>query len=158
MPPQPATSARIRLAEADDQAAVVACVEAAFGVLIRQIGKPPSPMLADYGALIGTGQVHVLEDRGIVGVLVIEPRAAGLFVETLAIDPARQREGLGCRLMAFAEAAARRQGRVAVELYTNAVMTGALGLYRALGYHEIRRRHEDGYARVYLRKPVAGER
>lgn len=150
-------TARIRLAQAADRAAVVACVAAAFRVFIPQIGKPPAPMLADYGELIAAGRVHVLEEGGIVGVLVLEPRSQ-LLVETLAIDPSRQRRGLGGRLMAFAEAEARRLGLATIELYTHEVMSGALALYRALGYQEVARRHVDGYARVYLRKTIPVER
>jgi hypothetical protein len=37
-------------------------------------------------------------------------------------------------------------------------MSGALGLYRALGYRETARRVEDGYVRVYLRNGLGAER
>ncbi len=150
---------RIRRAEPSDRSAVVACVDAALRGFIPEIGKPPAPMLADYGALIARGQVHVLEADGeLAGVLVLEARQDHLFVDVVAVRPERQRQGLGRRLMAFAAAEARRLRLAEVQLYTHEVMTGALALYPALGYHETARRLEDGYARVYFRKAVAAER
>jgi ribosomal protein S18 acetylase RimI-like enzyme len=152
-------ASEVRRAQAADRTAVEACVDAAFRDFIAEIGKPPAPMLADYGALIGRGQVHVLEADGeLLGLLVSEAKPDHLFVDVVAVRPERQRQGLGRRLMAFAAGEARRLGLAEVRLYTHEVMTGALALYPALGYHEIARRVEDGYARVYFGKRVAAER
>ena len=138
---------------------MVACVDAAFRSFIPKIGKPPAPMLADYGALIVTGRVHVLEADGeLAGVLVTEARPGHLFVDVVAVRPERQRQGLGRRLMAFAAAEARRLRLAEVRLYTHEVMTEALALYPALGYHETARGFEDGYARVYFCKAVPADR
>jgi ribosomal protein S18 acetylase RimI-like enzyme len=149
--------AQIRRAVPADRAVVATCVDAAFRVFIPLIGKPPAPMLADYGALIANGQVQVLEANGaVLGALVLETKADHVFVDVLAVRPECQRQGHGRRLMAFAEAEARRQGLDEIRLYTHEVMTGALALYPALGYRESERRVEDGYARVYfcLRLPA----
>ena len=136
---------------------MVDCVAAAFEGFVPQIGKPPAPMLADYGALIARGQVHLVEGDGAVsGVLVLEARPDHLFVDVLAVRPERQRTGLGRRLRAFAAAEAGRRGRREIRLYTHEVMVGALARYRALGYQETGRRLEDGYARVYLRGVLNG--
>ena len=137
---------------------MVECVTAAFEVFTARIGKPPAPMLADYRALIAVGRVHLLEvDGAVVGVLVTEPRPDHLFVDVVAVRPAAQRQGIGRRLMGFAEQEARRRGLVEVRLYTHEVMHGALALYRALDYEESERRLEDGYARVYLRARLTGD-
>ncbi|HSA81789.1 MAG TPA: GNAT family N-acetyltransferase [Geminicoccaceae bacterium] len=131
---------------------------AAFGRFIPQIGKPPAPMLADYAALIARHQVHVVEEEGTVAaVLVLAAAADHLFLDVVAVRPRRQRQGLGRRLMAFAADEARRRGLGEIRLYTHEVMSGALGLYRALGYQETARRLEDGYERVYLRKVLGAE-
>jgi ribosomal protein S18 acetylase RimI-like enzyme len=150
---------RIRLAAPSDHAAVVACVNAAFEGFTARIGKPPAPMLADYRALIAARRVHLLEaDGAVVGVLVTEPRPDHLFVDVVAVRPGAQRQGRGRRLMAFAEQEARRRGLAELRLYTHEVMHGALALYRALDYEETGRRLEEGYARVYLRTILPGER
>ena len=152
-------SGPIRPARAGDHAAVVDCVSAAFGPFIAQIGKPPAPMLADYAAPIARRQVHVVEEGGsVAAVLVLAAAADHLFVDVVAVRPRRQRRGLGRRLMAFAADEARRRGLCEIRLYTHEVMSGARGLYRALGYQETARRLEDGYARVYLRAFLPGDR
>jgi ribosomal protein S18 acetylase RimI-like enzyme len=116
-------------------------------------------MLADYAALIARRQVHVVEDEGVVAaVIVLVAEADHLFVDVVAVRPRRQRQGLGRRLMAFAAGEARRHDLSEIRLYTHEVMSGALGLYRALGYQETARRLEDCYARVYLRKFLRPER
>ena len=136
---------------------MVDCVAAAFEGFVPQIGKPPAPMLADYAALIARGQVHVVEDEGVISAaIVLEARPDHLFVDVLAVRPERQRIGLGRRLMALAAAEAGRRGRREIRLYTHEVMVGALALYRGLGYQETGRRLEDGYARVYLRGVLNG--
>jgi len=138
---------------------VVGCVDAAFEGFTARIGKPPAPMLADYRALIAAGRVQLLEAGGaVVGVLVTEPRPDHLFVDVVAVRPAAQRQGIGRRLMGFAEQEARRRGLAEVRLYTHQLMHGALALYRALDYEETGRRLEDGYARVYLRRLLPGDR
>jgi predicted ATPase/GNAT superfamily N-acetyltransferase len=149
----------IRLAAPRDHAAVADCVTAAFGGFTLRIGRPPTPMLADYGALIAEGLVQLVEVGGAVaGVLVAGIRPDHLFVDVVAVRPEAQRRGVGRRLMGFAAQEAGRLGLGEVRLYTHEVMQGALALYRALGYEETGRRVEDGYARVYLRCVLPGER
>lgn len=146
----------IRPAEQADLAAIEACVGAAFAPYVARIGKPPTPMLADYGTLIAAGRVHVLSEAGAVaGVLVRGDREDCLFVDVLAVHPGHHRSGIGRHLMQFAEVSARSKGLDTVALYTHERMAEALSFYRALGYAETERRIEDGYARVYLRKTIA---
>jgi ribosomal protein S18 acetylase RimI-like enzyme len=146
----------IRLAAAADAKGVIACVDAAFQPYVAAIGKPPAPMLADYPQLIANGQVYILEEEGLVaGVLVLEPQAEGLLVETLAVDPARQRSGVGRRLMAFAESEAVRLHLPRIHLYTHETMRAARAFYAGLGYRESGQRVEDGYARVFFERQVA---
>jgi ribosomal protein S18 acetylase RimI-like enzyme len=149
----------IRLAAPRDHAAVADCVNAAFGGFTLRIGRPPTPMLADYGALIAEGLVRLVEVGGAVaGVLVARIRPDHLFVDVVAVRPEAQRRGVGRRLMGFAAQEAGRLGLGEVRLYTHEIMQGALALYRALDYEETGRRVEDGYARVYLRCVLPGER
>jgi ribosomal protein S18 acetylase RimI-like enzyme len=148
----------IRAARHDDLAGVQACVGAAFGPYVAAIGKPPAPMLADYGALIAEGRVHLAPaDRAIAGLIVLEPKPDQLFVDVLAVRPALQRHGIGRALMAFAESTARQRALAEVSLYTHVLMTPALAFYEGLGYRETARLVEDGYARVYFVKSVSAE-
>lgn len=145
----------VRAAEPGDADAVRACVTAAYAPYVAHIGRPPAPMQADYGALIAAGKVHVLDRHGIAGVIVHYPRGDHIHVENLAVLPEARGNGFGRRLMAHAEAAALRLRLAGVELYTHALMTENIAYYGRLGYREVRRGEEDGFPRVYFRKPVA---
>ena len=145
----------IRLAAAADVDGVRACVRAAYGMYVDRMAQEPAPMTADYAALVASGVVHVLEsEQGIVGVLVSFPREGDYFIENVAVQPQLHGQGLGRRLLAFAEDLAREADRDAIELYTNAVMTENRAFYPRLGYVLLGERVEDGFARVYFRKSL----
>jgi ribosomal protein S18 acetylase RimI-like enzyme len=100
--------------------------------------------------------VWVAVDEGAVaGVLVARPARGALLLESVAVDPHRQRRGIGRALIGHAERIAADAGLGAVELYTNVMMAENLALYPRLGYVETARRSEAGYRRVYFRKTVA---
>lgn len=66
--------------------------------------------------------------------------------------------GVGGRLLAALEDAARRHGCVATTLETNATLTEAIGMYRAAGYAEVAPFNDEFYADHWFRKelpPVA---
>lgn len=146
----------IRAARHTDLTGVQACVSAAFGPYVAAIGKSPAPMLADYGALIAGGRVHLVEaDQAVAGLIVLELKPDHLFVDVLAVRPELQRHGIGRALMAFAEATARQRSLTEVSLYTHVLMAQAVAFYQRLGYGEMARLVEDGYARVYLSKTLS---
>jgi ribosomal protein S18 acetylase RimI-like enzyme len=134
---------------------VRACVRASYAEYVERIGREPAPMGADYEALIDAGEVWVVRAGGsVAGVVVVRPEPPALLLENVAVAPAQRGRGLGRALVAFAEERARGAGLEAVTLYTNERMTENLRLYPRLGYAETGRRVEDGFARVYFRKPV----
>lgn len=63
----------LRLAVADDVAAVRRCVDAAYTPYIERIGRPPGPMTDDYPALIDRGAVFVApeDDQSFAAVAVM---------------------------------------------------------------------------------------
>ena len=144
-----------RAATATDVAEITRITAAAYAIYEPRIGKQPAPVLADHAALVAAGEVWVAEAGGrAAGVLVVRPRGSALLLESVAVDPAHQGQGLGRLLIDHAERLAAEARLDAVELYTNAAMTENLTLYPRLGYSETGRRHEDGYDRVYFRKAV----
>lgn len=143
----------VRRAAMSDAPRVTDIVRRAYAHYVVRIGKPPAPMHADYGRLIADGTVHVLEDDTIlVGVIVLIPQVGRLDLDNVAVDPDHQHRGYGRRLIAFAEAEARRLGLPEVRLYTNIAMTENLALYTGLGFEETHRADDDGYRRVFMRK------
>jgi ribosomal protein S18 acetylase RimI-like enzyme len=138
-----------------DAAPAAALVARAYAHYVPRIGRPPAPMDADYAAIAAAGTLWCLEAEGrLAGMIVIEPRADHLFVETVAVDPDLSGRGHGRALLGFAEAEARAAGLAAVELYTNALMTENQRFYPALGYRETGRRSEHGFDRVFYRKEL----
>jgi ribosomal protein S18 acetylase RimI-like enzyme len=145
----------IRIARHHDAPVVRDVVDAAYTHYIARIGKPPGPMLDDYGRRIADGQTWVIEDAGrIVGVVVLEETQAGFVLDNVAVLPGCQGRGHGRALVEFAEAEARRRGYGAIHLYTHALMTENIALYGRLGFIETRRISEKGYDRVYMTKQL----
>ena len=147
---------QIRPAVPADVPAVDRLTREAYSIYVPVIGREPAPMAADHAALIAAGEVHVAEvDGRVAGALVTRQQGRSLLLESVAVDPASQGRGIGRALIASAEEQAAGRGLEAVELYTNAAMTSNLALYPHLGYLETGRRTEDGYDRVFFRKPIA---
>jgi ribosomal protein S18 acetylase RimI-like enzyme len=141
----------IRAATAADVEPVRAIVASAYGHYIARIGKPPGPMLDDYARRIADRQTWVLVDGGrIVGILVLEQGPFGMLLDNIAVLPDCQAKGFGRALIEFAEAEARRRGFDEIHLYTHALMSENIALYRRIGFVETDRRSEKGYERVYM--------
>ena len=159
---------RIRAAEPDDVEAIAAIVERAYGVYIERIGMRPGPMDDDYAEQVRRGLVHVAENgrgnageedgAGIVGLIVLIEGEGRLVIENVAVDPARQGEGIGRRLLEFAEETACGAGFGTVALYTHEKMTENIALYARLGYEEDERRRVTAFgrefSRVFMSKPL----
>jgi ribosomal protein S18 acetylase RimI-like enzyme len=143
----------IRVADAADAAAAHAIVDAAYRGYIPRIGKSPGPMLDDYAKRIADGQVWVLEVAGeMIGILVLEETPDELLLDNIAVAPDQQGKGHGRTLLDFAEAEAMHRGWNEIRLYTNALMTENVALYRRIGYVETSRVTEKGFDRVYMAK------
>jgi ribosomal protein S18 acetylase RimI-like enzyme len=117
-------------------------------------------MVADFAAEVAAGRVVVIGTAGAVdGYMIAWPETDAYFIDNIAIDPARQGQGLGRQLMAHAVGEARRRRLPAIRLYTNAAMTENLAIYTHMGFVETHRAVEKGFNRVYLHwTPPAGER
>lgn len=145
----------IRAAGADDLDAVADIAVKAFDRYVERIGRPPAPMLADYGGLIAAGWVWVvLRDGVVAGFAVLIPRTDHLLLETMALAPDAQGQGLGSGLLAFTDDLARREGLGEIRLYTNEAMTENLTYYPRHGYRETHRATEHGYRRVYFSRTI----
>jgi GNAT superfamily N-acetyltransferase len=149
----------IRRAQPTDRAAVEQIVRDAYSMYIERIGKPPGPMLDDYGALIAEGVVSVCEgsDGTLAALIVLLPKPDHLLLDNIAVRPDRQGRGLGRQLIAFAEAEARRLGHAELRLYTHQKMTENIALYARLGFVETGRGQEAGYERVFMTKRLAAQ-
>ncbi len=146
----------IHQAAPKDVAAIQACAAEAYEKYVERMGRKPAPMVADFAQQVRQKTVHVSVGRQgeIEGFIVFYPRADHVHLENVAVCPRRQRQGVGKKLIAYCENAARKMGLRAIELYTNEKMTENLTLYPRLGYEETGRRTEDGFNRVFFRKEI----
>ena len=148
---------RIRPAIAADVPAIAKIVDHAYRQYIARMGKPPGPMLEDYGALVSEGAVWVLEEGAVIAaIIVLLPAVNYLLLDNIAVSPNRQGLGLGRRLLAFAETEALRRGYREIRLYTHQTMVENQRLYASIGYQETGRGTEAGYDRVFMRKQLRG--
>ncbi len=145
----------VRLATEEDRHAVEGVVQRAYSPYVSRIGRPPGPMLDDYGALIAAGRVHVVAREGAIrAILVLIPEPDAMLLDNVAVDPAAQGLGLGRMMLDFAEQAARQAGYDSINLYTNEAMTENINLYGRIGYAETHRAEYKGLHRVYMVKSL----
>jgi ribosomal protein S18 acetylase RimI-like enzyme len=143
----------IRQAQPEDRTAVEAIVRGAYSIYLERMDKPPGPMLDDYAALIRSGSVSVLEENGeVLAIVVLLGKPDHLLLDNIAVRPDRQGAGLGRRLIAFAEADARRRGFAELRLYTHVTMVENIALYKRAGFFETGRGQDSGYDRVFMSK------
>lgn len=145
-----------RRATQDDVTPIEKLVSCAYGKYVERIGRKPKPMSADYTIAVAQHQVWVVvSEDGLGAVLELVPHADHLLIENVAVDPKRQGTGLGGALLRFAEDQARRQGLSEVRLYTNALFTENLAIYRKAGYRETHREPIGAGQAVHMCKSVA---
>ncbi len=154
---------RIRQATPADRPAIEALVEAAYALYVPRMGKRPGPMDDDYARRIAEGQAWVVRDGEVdaaaadgtlMALLVLEPQEHHLLVDNVAVAEAGRGRGLARRLLAFAEAEARRLGYDEMQLYTHKTMTENQAIYRHLGWELFGWTTEKGFERAYFRKKV----
>lgn len=135
-------------------------LRAAFTPYIRRLGRE---ITADYykwlAASIDRGDVYLaVEADRIVGVAATERRDSGLFLDRLAVDPARQGGGLGSWLLVRLEEVARGRGDRALSLETAEMMDHLIRLYRRHGFEIVHRgppdHGKDPHTRVHMVKPL----
>jgi GNAT superfamily N-acetyltransferase len=144
-----------RRAISSDAEPIRTLVREAYNKWVPVIGREPKPMEADYEVAVREHLVWVLETpESLLAVLELILHEDHLLIENVAVAPARQKRGLGSRLMHFAEIQARDLGMTELRLYTNEHFTDNLELYARLGYVETHRQAFRGSDTVYMTKRI----
>ncbi|MGE0701501.1 MAG: GNAT family N-acetyltransferase [Hyphomicrobiaceae bacterium] len=147
----------VRRATPADAALVRASTRRAYAKWVAVVGREPRPMTADYERAVTEHLIDLAEIEGRhAGLIEMKPEADHLLIVNVAVEPERQGQGLGSRLLAHAEDVARRHGLPELRLYTNGAMASNIALYRRRGYREDRREVTGplGVA-VYMSKRLA---
>ena len=142
----------VRRATANDVERIGVIARSAYAKYVPRSGVKPPPMRADFAAAVAASHVVVIETTATIdGYMIAWPETDAYFIANIAVDPARQGEGQGRRLIAHAVAEARLHGLSAIRLFTNAAMTENLSLYGHIGFVETHRSKEHGFHRVHMR-------
>jgi RimJ/RimL family protein N-acetyltransferase/GNAT superfamily N-acetyltransferase len=147
---------RLRRAAPEDLGRLAELQRAAYAANRAILGVEPLPLLFDYGTVLGAYETWVSEaDGALAGALILDPRPDHLLVWSVATAPAAQRQGLGKRLLAAAEARARSLGLSTLRLYTGEKLTGNVRWYHRHGYAIERVEEMDDRRLVHMVKTIA---
>jgi GNAT superfamily N-acetyltransferase len=128
---------RVRPATAADAGAVIAVVNAAFAIetFFLEGTRTDERRLE---AMMRSGEFLVVEDQDgrIVGSVYIAVQGEDGCFRMLAVDPARQGDGLGRVLVEAAETYGRVRGCTRMEIDVLNLRTELLPFYRKFGYAE----------------------
>jgi ribosomal protein S18 acetylase RimI-like enzyme len=140
-----------RLAGSRDLATVTELNAVAYAKYAGRMDQPPGPVQHDYAPEIDVGQVWLVGEPAIA-VIVLVPAEDHLLISNIAVHPSAQSNGIGRRLMDFAERQAIEAGLGLLTLYTHETMVENIAFYTRLGYRETARRTDDGFRRVFMEK------
>ena len=129
-------SLRVRLATDTDRARLIPLINSAFSIETFLEGERTDE--ESLAAMMRKGNLLAAEDGDgeLVGCVYTEVRGERGYMGMLTVDPARQRSGLGTRIMAAAEEHLRRQGCKAVDILVLNLRTELPPIYRRHGFVE----------------------
>lgn len=131
-------------------------VRTAYARWVPIIGREPRPMLVDYALAVVSHRIDLLHDGvDLIGLIETDLREDHLWIENVAVDPARQGQGHGRRLLDHAETLANRAGRREMRLLTNAAFASNVALYQGIGFAETLREPFMGGTTLYMSKRLA---
>ena len=125
---------RFRVAAAADRPQLIELINAAFSIEKFFEGtRTDDERLA---AMMAKGSILMAEDAAgqLLASVYLEDRGKRGYMGMLAVDPARQREGLGRRLMTEVESRFRAQGCEAVDIVVLSMRTELPPIYQRFGY------------------------
>lgn len=128
-------------------------LRAAFTPYLARLGRE---IPADYYKWLPTsierGDLFVADEGGaIVGVAATERREKELFLDRLAVDPAKQSTGLGRWMLGRLDEVARARGDLTLSLVTAGMMDHLIRLYSSHGFEIVHRGLPDHGKDVHIR-------
>ena len=146
----------IRLAKTSDLQAIAECEELAFELSARRGTTRDASQSELLAQQVREREIHVISDAArIVGYISFSPSSDHLYVDSIAVLPRHHRQGLGSRLLTYAEDAASRMGLGSVKLFTDGRIARNVRFYARRGYRETGRCDDDNFSRIFYSKPIA---
>lgn len=145
-------SLQIREATLEDTESLKKCMESAYAPYQERMGgERLPPMDIDYSSEIENYPVWVVESQGqIVGGLIMVFEDGRSSIANIAIDPKFQGQGIGGKLMRFAEFKAKEKNTSELRLATHVLLSENISLYRHLGWEETGRDE----SRIFMKKEI----
>ncbi len=146
----------LRIEPRADRDADVRASEAAYlSEIARRFGRPLDAW--NQGPLAPAVSFVVADDRRPVGCGALRELQPGVGeIKRMWLHPDRRDLGLGTRLLAALESAARGAGHREVRLDTNRRLGAAVALYERAGYRRIERYNDNPDATHFFAKTLAG--
>jgi predicted N-acetyltransferase YhbS len=133
----------------EDAEAVAALIRASFASLTATVDPPPSALRESAEAVAATlaiGGGAAFEDAaGLVAVVLWSEKEGGLYMGRLSVRPDCRGRGLARRLVACAEAEARRRGLPRLLLAVRLALAGNRALFASCGFRETVLHTHPGY-------------
>src|SRR5690606_31290119 len=132
---------------------------AAYAESREILGLEPLPLQADYAGILASKETWLACDGDRpVAALIVEVEGEALLIWSIAVDPARQRSGLGRALLAAAGERAAALRIPTIRLYTGETLTHLVAWYRRHGFALERVEALADRRIVHLSKPVGPAR
>ncbi len=132
-----------------DAPAAAALIRAAFAEQGATTDPPSSALRETAEAVAGKitagGGFAALHEGEMIGLVLHAPDGDALYLGRLAVAPSWRRRGLSARLLALAEAEARRQGFAKTRLRVRLELPANRSLFARHGYEEVGRLAHAGY-------------
>jgi GNAT superfamily N-acetyltransferase len=126
---------RPRRAVSADLEAIEAFQHRAYAANRAILGVEPLPLQARYADVLRDHEIWIAEAGGTIeGILILAIRDRDLLIWSLAVEPALQGQGVGTRLIGFAERRAREFGHPHVRLYTGLPLGKNIAWYLRHGF------------------------
>ncbi len=136
------------------------CLAAYYDELARRFpggfdpGRSLHPDTHEFTEPTGRFVLARLRGRAIGCGAVLFHAGAPAYVKRMWVDDAVRGMGVGRRILAALEDAAREHGAASVTLETNASLTEAIAMYRASGYVEVEPFNDEVYADHWFEKAL----
>lgn len=124
----------LRRASTADLVAIAALKTASYLPNETITGAHSYPRMVNYADVIRDHEIWVVDGPGRLDACAVLKPGREFLVYSLAVHPARQGDGLGKVLLAFAEERARRLKSTEMTLYTNGKLTARIDWYGRHGF------------------------
>ena len=147
---------KIRKGITNDRSQIENIAYRAYKKYIDLLGKKPRPMTANFSKHLKDDCVFVIEDvqkRQLVGYAVVIIKENKYWLENIAVEPAKSKQGFGTQLISYVEDYISKFA-LEYQLYTSVKMYENIEWYKRNGFRESKRMEVEGFEGVYFIKKL----